>query len=52
MSYGKRVIDGVADIDRGLQLEAWAQNHLIQSEDFGEGVQALLAKTPPEWKGK
>ena len=52
VSYGKRVIDGVADIDRGLQLEAWAQNFLIQTEDFGAGVQATLAKTPPEWKGR
>ncbi len=52
VSYGKRVIDGFADIDRGLQLEAWAQNFLIQTEDFGAGVQAMLAKAPAEWKGR
>lgn len=52
VTLGKRVIDGVADIDRGLQLEAWAQNQLIQTEDFTTGVQAVMLKTAPEWKGK
>lgn len=52
VTFGKRVIDGVADIDRGLQLEAWAQSQLIQTEDFTTGVQAAMAKTAPAWQGK
>lgn len=52
VSYAKRVIDGVTEVDRGLQLEAWAQNHLVQSRDFQIGVQAALAKSPPEWTGR
>ena len=51
VTFGKRVIDGVADIDRGLQLEAWAQSQLIQTEDFTAGVQAAMLKTAPEWTG-
>lgn len=52
VTYAKRVIDGLAEIDRGLQLEAWAQAHLVQTQDFQTGVQAMLAKTPPHWLGK
>lgn len=52
VSYAKRVIDGVSDLERGLQLEAWAQSVLMRSQDFEIGVQAMLTKTPPEWKGK
>lgn len=52
VSAAKRVIDGAADLDRGLQLEAWAQRHLIESEDFQIGVQAMLTKSPPHWRGK
>lgn len=52
VTYGKRVIDGVADIDRGLQLEAWAQSQLIKTEDFAAGVQAALTKAAPTWKGR
>jgi enoyl-CoA hydratase/carnithine racemase len=52
VSYAKRVIDGITDIERGLQLEAWAQSVLIRSEDFAAGAQAMLAKQPIEWKGK
>ncbi|MGD9091459.1 MAG: enoyl-CoA hydratase/isomerase family protein [Anaerolineales bacterium] len=52
VSYAKRVINELTDIERGLRLEAWAQNRLIQSEDFGIGVQAALSKTAPVWKGK
>ncbi len=52
VTFGKRVIDGLADIDSGLQLEAWAQSQLIQTEDFTTGVQAAMMKTTPEWKGK
>lgn len=52
VTYAKRVIDGLAEIDRGLQLEAWAQAHLVQTQDFQNGVQAMLAKTTPHWLGK
>ncbi len=50
--YAKRVIDGISDIDRGLQLEAFAQAQLIQTDDFEAGVQAMLLKQQPTWKGK
>jgi enoyl-CoA hydratase/carnithine racemase len=52
VSYAKRVIDGLADVDRGLQLEAWAQSHLMRTQDFEIGAQAMLTKQSPEWKGK
>jgi enoyl-CoA hydratase/carnithine racemase len=52
VSYAKKVINGVTDIDRGLQLEAWAQSILIRTEDFANGAQAMMTKQPVEWKGK
>jgi len=52
VSYAKRVIDGLSDIDRGLQLEGWAQAQLMRTQDFEIGVQAMLTKQQPEWKGK
>ena len=52
VSYAKRVIDELVDVERGLRLEAWAQNHLIHTEDFQVGVQSVLTKTTPEWRGK
>lgn len=52
VSYAKRVIDGIADIDRGLQLEAWAQSVLIRSQDFEQGAQAMMLKQAPIWMGK
>lgn len=52
VSYAKRVIDGMTDIDRGLQLEAWAQSHLMRTQDFEIGVQAMLTRQTPEWRGK
>ena len=52
VTYAKRVIDGAAAIDRGLQMEAWAQAHLVQTQDFQIGVQAMLTKSPPRWSGK
>jgi enoyl-CoA hydratase/carnithine racemase len=52
VSYAKRVINGISDLDRGLSLEAWAQSVLMRSEDFANGVQAMLLKQPVEWKGK
>lgn len=52
VSYAKRVINGVNDLQRGLQLEAWAQSVLIRSEDFAEGAQAMMTRRDPEWKGR
>ncbi len=52
VSYAKRVIDGMVDTQRGLQLESWAQSHLIRTEDFETGVQAMLTKQTPIWKGQ
>ncbi len=48
----KRVIDGLADIDRGLALEAWGQNQLFNTEDFMEGAQSFMMKKTAVWKGK
>ena len=52
VGMAKRVIDGLADVDRGLQLEGWAQSQLFNSEDFMEGAQSFLMKRPPNWQGK
>jgi enoyl-CoA hydratase/carnithine racemase len=52
VTYAKRVIDGAAAIDRGLQLEAWAQAHLVQTQDFQFGLQAMIDKSAPQWRGK
>ncbi len=52
VGMAKRVIDGLSDIDRGLQLEGWAQSQLFQTKDFMEGAQSFLMKRPPEWKGQ
>lgn len=52
VSYTKRIVDGLGDLERGLQLEAWAQSALFRSEDFINGAQAFLTKQPVEWKGR
>jgi enoyl-CoA hydratase/carnithine racemase len=52
VGMAKRVIDGLADIDRGLLLEGWAQSQLFSSEDFLEGTQSFLMRRPPNFKGK
>ncbi|QPC80664.1 enoyl-CoA hydratase/isomerase family protein [Phototrophicus methaneseepsis] len=53
VSYTKRTINDMLD-DRGnLKIEAWAQAQLIRTEDFYNGVNAMINKTyPVEWKGK
>jgi len=53
VNYGKRVINDIMDVQRGLNTEAWAQAALFRSEDFIAGVEAMLTKNyPVEWKGK
>jgi len=52
VGMAKRVIDGLADIDRGLMLEGWAQSQLFTTEDFMEGAQSFLMRRKPNFKGK
>lgn len=52
VGMAKRVIDGLADVDRGLMLEGWAQSQLFASEDFLEGAQAFMMRRPPQFKGR
>lgn len=52
VSAAKRVINNLGNIKSGLELEALAQNTLLQSEDFQIGLSSMLSKTPPEWLGK
>jgi 2-(1,2-epoxy-1,2-dihydrophenyl)acetyl-CoA isomerase len=41
-----------ASLDTQLSLEAELQQAATRTEDFGEGVQAFLAKRAPEFKGR
>ncbi|MBK7917572.1 MAG: enoyl-CoA hydratase/isomerase family protein [Chloroflexi bacterium] len=52
VGMAKRVIDGLSDVDRGLQLEGWAQSQLFSTADFLEGAQAFMMKRPPAWQAK
>jgi enoyl-CoA hydratase/carnithine racemase len=52
VSYAKKIIDGMDDIERGLRMEAWAQAILMNTEDVMTGAQAALTKQKPQWKGK
>ncbi len=52
VGMAKRVIDGLADLDRGLQLEGWAQSQLFASEDFPRAVQAFLTRQAPDFEGR
>jgi enoyl-CoA hydratase/carnithine racemase len=52
VSAAKRVIDGAADLERGLALEAWAQAGLIGTEDFRRGMEAVTARQAAAWVGR
>lgn len=52
VSYAKRIIDGMGEVEHGLQLEGWAQSQLIRTQDFEVGIEAMLTKQPPQWRGK
>ena len=52
VGMAKRVIDGLADVDRGLMLEGWAQSQLFSTEDFMEGAQSFLMRRKPDFKGR
>jgi hypothetical protein len=43
----------MAETQRKLQIEAWAQAQLIRTEDFLNAVSATIAKKQvTDWKGK
>jgi 3-hydroxypropionyl-coenzyme A dehydratase len=48
VGLAKRVIDGFADIERGLMLEGWAQSELFSSEDFEERIQNYIKQVRGE----
>ncbi len=53
VSYAKRALNDMAETQRKLQIEAWAQAQLIRTEDFLNAVSATIAKKQvTEWKGK
>lgn len=52
VSYAKRVINELGDVQRGLNAESWAQSVLMRSQDFEIGAAAVLTKQKPEWTGK
>lgn len=52
VGMAKRVIDGLADVDRGLQLEGWAQSQLMATADLQEGIQSFMLRRPPAFQGK
>jgi enoyl-CoA hydratase/carnithine racemase len=52
VSYAKRVINELTDVQRGLQAEAWAQSVLMRSKDFEIGAAALLSKQKATWTGE
>ena len=51
VGMAKRVVDGLADVDRGLMLEGWAQSQLFQTSDFQEGIEAFMMRREPKFTG-
>ena len=52
VGMAKRVVDGAVDLERGLQLEGWAQSQLFQTEDFMEAIRAFMRGEPPSFQGR
>lgn len=52
VGMAKRVIDGAADLERGLALEGWAQSQLFHTEDFMEAVRSFTEGRRPRFKGR
>jgi len=50
VSAAKRIIHALEDADSGLHMEMVEQTPLFHSEDFREGIQAVLERRPPNWK--
>lgn len=51
--YTKRAMgEGWEHIDSGLELEAQAFGHLLDTEDLGEGVMAFVQNEEPEFEGR
>ena len=52
VGMAKRVIDSVADTERGLLFEGWAQSQLIRTADFAAGIQAAIQRRSAEFSGE
>ncbi len=52
VAHAKRVINGLTDTQRGLQLEAFAQAQLVGTKDFQNAAQAMLTREPITWQGQ
>jgi enoyl-CoA hydratase/3-hydroxyacyl-CoA dehydrogenase len=51
--YTKRAMrDGWEHIDAGLELEAQAFGHLLDTNDLGEGITAFVTDQDPEFEGE
>ncbi|MFB6165445.1 MAG: enoyl-CoA hydratase/isomerase family protein [Haloarculaceae archaeon] len=51
--YTKRAMrEGWDDIDAGLEIEAQAFGHLLDSEDLAAGITAFVTDSEPEFEGK
>ena len=51
VGMAKRVIDGLADNERGFSLEGWAQSQLFGTEDFMHAIKCFATKEVPVFKG-
>ena len=52
VGMAKRVIDGLADNERGFMLEGWAQSQLFGTEDFMGAIKSFAVKETPTFKGR